>query len=75
MVGDDVGKLVEPERRDAVENFSLEGNLIGKNKVECRDAVGSDHQQAIARIVNIADLTMRIGTTLHRTHVSQLLIR
>ena len=65
MVGDDVGKLIEPECRDAIEHLSLKRNLVGKNEVERRNAVGGDHQQVFTGIVNI--------TTLHRCHVSHSL--
>ena len=73
VVGDDIGKLVEPERRDAVEHLSLKRNLVGKNKVERRNAIGGDHQQVFAGIVDITNLATGIRTTLHRCHVSHSL--
>ena len=66
MVGDDVGKLIEPECRDAIEHLSLKRNLVGKNEVERRNAVGGDHQQVFTGIVNITNLATGIRTTLHR---------
>ena len=73
MVGDDVGKLIEPECRDAVEHLSLKRNLVGKNEVERRNAVGGDHQQVFTGIVDITNLATGIRTTLHRCHVSHSL--
>ena len=73
MVGDDVGKLIEPECRDAIEYLSLKRNLVGKNEVKRRNAVGGDHQQVFTGIVNITNLATGIRTTLHRCHVSHSL--
>ena len=73
VVGNDVGKLIEPECRDAVENLSLKRNLVGENKVERRNAVGGDHQQVFAGIIDITNLATGIRTTLHRCHVSHSL--
>ena len=68
VVGHQVGELVEPELGDAVQHLALEGNLIRQDVVESRDAVGCHHQQGVTRIVDIADLAMRIGTKLHLCH-------
>ena len=73
VIGNDVGKLIEPECRDAVEHLSLKRNLVGENKVERRNAVGGDHQQVFAGIVDITNLATGIRTTLHRCHVSHSL--
>ena len=73
VVGNDVGKLIEPECRDAVEHLSLKRNLVGENKVERRNAVGGDHQQVFTGIVDITNLATGIRTTLHRCHVSHSL--
>ena len=73
VVGNDVGKLIEPECRDAVEHLSLKRNLVGKNEVERRNAVGGDHQQVFTGIVDITNLATGIRTTLHRCHVSHSL--
>ena len=73
MVGNNVGKFIKPECRDAVEHLSLKRNLVGKNEVERRNAVGGDHQQVFTGIVNITNLATGIRTTLHRCHVSHSL--
>ena len=73
MVGNDIGKFIEPECRDAVEHLSLKRNLVGKNEIERRNAVGGDHQQVFTGIVDITNLATGIRTTLHRCHVSHSL--
>ena len=73
MVRNNVGKLIKPECRDAVEHLSLKRNLVGENKVERRNAVGGDHQQVFTGIVDITNLATGIRTTLHRCHVSHSL--
>ena len=62
MVGDEVRETLEPELRDAREDLALVGDLIGQDVVERGDAVGDDEQQAVAAIVDVADLAAAVGT-------------
>ena len=73
MVGQDIGKLVEPEFGDTVQNLTLKGNLIGQDEIESGDTVGSNHQQVVTGIIDIANLAAGIGTKIHRAHENQLL--
>ena len=56
VVGDDVGQFLEPEKRKLGENASLIGNRRGKDHVERRKTVGGDDQEAIAEVVDVANL-------------------
>jgi len=56
-VGDDVGRGPQELGRDACEHFTLEGDPLGQDMVEGRDAVARHHhQQVIANGIHIADL-------------------
>ena len=73
VVGQDIGKLIEPEFRNTVQNLTLKGNLIGQDEIESGNTVGSNHQQVVTGIIDIANLAAGIGTKIHRAHESQLL--
>ena len=61
MIGDDRPRAFEPERGDLREDLALVGNARAEHVVEGRDAIGRDDQQAIAEIVDVADLSLSIG--------------
>ncbi len=57
VVGEQVGGLLEPERRERGEHPALVGDQVGEHDVEHRDAVGRDHEHAVvADVVEVADL-------------------
>ena len=68
MVGHEVGKALEPEFGDARQDLSLVGNLVGEDVVERRNAVAHDEQQAVAAVVDVADLAAAVGTKLLCCH-------
>ena len=72
VVGDEVGKALEPERGDARENLALVGDLVGKNEVVGADAVGRNHEQAVAAVVDVAHLAVRIRAKFHLSHSGHL---
>ncbi len=51
-----VAEMVEPKRRDLIENRALVRNWIGQDHIESRDAVRCDEEQRLAEIKNFADL-------------------
>ena len=60
MVGDDRLRPLEPERGDLRQDLALVGNARAEHVVERRDAIGGDDEQAIAEIVDVADLALSI---------------
>ena len=52
---------VEPERRNLREHLALVGDAGAEHVVERRDAIGGDDQQAVAEVVEVADLALAIG--------------
>ena len=57
VVGDDVGGLLEPERRQRGEHAAFVGDEVVEHDVEHRDAVGRDHEHAVViDLVELADL-------------------
>ena len=69
VVGHEVGELVEPERRDSREDLALVRDLVRQDVVKRTDSVARNHQQAVAAIVDVAYLAVRIRTNLHGSHV------
>ena len=63
VIGHDRLHALEPERRNLGEHLALVGNARAEHIVERGDAVGGDDQQAIAELVDIADLTLAIGAS------------
>ena len=58
MVGNDVGKEVEPEQRNLAQDAALVRNAGGQHIIEGGNAVGGDEQQALViELVNVADLS------------------
>ena len=58
-VGDDVGRVVEELGGNLVEHLSLEGDALGQDDVEGRDAVGSDHDhQVVVDVIDVADFAV-----------------
>jgi hypothetical protein len=51
----DVIESVEPKCGEPVEHLSLAWNGIGKDAVESRDSVGSDEEQVLAKVKDLAD--------------------
>ena len=56
MIGDDVSRAAEPERREQCQHAPLVGDAIRQNRVEGGEAVGGDHQQMFAQIIGVANL-------------------
>src|ERR1700683_3609218 len=57
MVGDDVGKIIEPEQGKLAEDVPLLGNAGGQNVVEGGDAIGGDKKQLlVADAIHVAHL-------------------
>jgi hypothetical protein len=75
-------KIIEPETADLRQHPPLIGNTVGHYPVESADAVGTDHQQLVAQIVDISHLAAphRISTELRlqdsngHDHLSQVCI-
>jgi hypothetical protein len=44
------------------------GNLVLKNVVERRNAVGRDEQQLVAQVVKVTHLALRIGLDIDTSH-------
>ena len=56
VVGNDVGKEVEPEQRNLAEDAAFVRNASGQHVVEGGNAVGRHKQQALAvELVHVAD--------------------
>ena len=72
VVGDEVGKALEPERGDAREDLALVRNLVRQDEVIGADAVGRHHEQAVAAVVDVADLAVRVRTKFHLSHSGHL---
>ena len=54
---DDVGQVLEPERRHGGQHPPLVGDRLGHDHVERRDAVRRDQQQpVVAGVVHVTDL-------------------
>src|SRR5215467_13267454 len=60
MVRDDGLQPVEPEARNLGEHFALVGNARAQDIVERGDPVSRDDQEAIAELVDIANLPLTI---------------
>ena len=56
VMRNDVRELLEPEKRKLRQHAALIGNRRGENDVEGREPVGGDDQQAIAELVDVANL-------------------
>ena len=69
MVGHDVLEPVKPECREAREHLPLVGNLVWKDNVKRANAVTRDHEQAVATVVDVTNLTTRIRAKLHSPHM------
>ena len=54
VVRDDIGQLVEPERRQLRQHLALVGDAGAQHVVEGGDAVGGDQEQRIAQVVDVA---------------------
>ena len=67
-VADRVLQEVEPEERDAREDLALGGDFVGKDVVKCGDAVGRDHQQLVAEVVEVTHLALRRGPEFVKSH-------
>ena len=58
-VGADVACGIQEFGGNLVEHLSLERNTLGKNHVECRDSVRSNHHhQVVVDVVDVSHLTM-----------------
>ena len=58
MIGNQVRRAFEPERRDLVQNQALIWNSCGQNHIEGRNPVGCDHQkQTVSQIEGVPDLS------------------
>ena len=57
----DVGGGVEELRCNLVEHLTLEGDALGQNDVEGRNAVGGHHHEAVAQGVDVAHLAVVHG--------------
>ena len=62
MIRNDCARPVEPERGDLGEDLALVGDARAEHVVEGGNAIGRDDQQAIAEIVDIANLSLSIGS-------------
>ena len=49
-------EVIEPEGGYLGEDPAFVGNAVGKNDIESGESVGGDHQEAVAKIVDIAHL-------------------
>ena len=54
----------EPERAQGGQHTSLVGDAGGQDPVKCADAIGGDEKQAIAQVINVANLSLAPGNTL-----------
>ncbi len=56
VMRDDSGELFEPEQRELRQNAALIGNRRGQNDVESRKTIRRHDQQAVAKVVDVANL-------------------
>src|SRR3974390_3246828 len=54
VVRHDVAKKIEPEERELREDAALVGDGSGHDDIEGGEAIGSDEEEAVAEIVNVA---------------------
>ena len=66
MVWKNVLCVVKPEFRHLGQNSTFLGNSIMENHIKAADAVGSDHDQAIAVVIDFTDVYKRQGQTRSR---------
>ena len=69
VVFDNALEQFEPEHRNLRENSALVRNLVLKNVVERRNAIGRNEQQLVTQIVKIANLALRIRLDIDNAHV------
>ncbi len=60
VVGDQIGRLLEPPGSELVEHLPLVGDHA-QHPVESTDAVGRDQQTTVAEVVDIADFALVLG--------------
>ena len=58
MVGQDIAGVVEPELAHLGQDLALVGHFIFQDHVECGNAVGRDHDQAVAIVIDLANLSL-----------------
>ena len=60
MIANDVFQKLKPEDRELGEHFALVRYAGRENVIECRDAIGSDEDQALViQLINVSDLAAR----------------
>ena len=65
VVGDDVARFSEPERRQLCEHLPLVGDARPKHVVKGRNAIGRDNQQdagVVRKCVDVANLALRMAS-------------
>ena len=65
MVGENVLCHIKPEFRHLGQDSTLLGDLIFQNDIKAADAVGCNHNQAVAVVINLTNLAF-----LNRLHNS-----
>lgn len=71
MIGDDVPREVEPEAAHLREHGAFAADVVLEDNVEDADAVGGDHDEILAEVVDLADFSFFYGAELlHRLHHS-----
>jgi len=61
VVGQQIAGVIEPELAHLGEHGALFGDLVFQDDVKRRNAVGGNHDQAVAIVVDLADLAFFDG--------------
>jgi len=64
VVGQQIAGVIEPEFAHLGEHGALFGDLVFQDDVKCRDAVGGNHDEAVAVVIDLADLAFFDGLEL-----------
>ena len=65
VVGQQIAGVIEPELAHLGEHGALFGDLVFQDDVKRRNAVGGNHDQAVAIVVDLADFELSHNQTLH----------
>jgi hypothetical protein len=57
MILTDIFRVVEPELTHLRQDFTFVGNNVVENDIETTDTIGGNHDEAIAVVVDLSDLT------------------
>jgi hypothetical protein len=56
VIRDNVLQQIKPEKRNLRKDFALVWDGRGHNDVECGETIGGDHEEMLAKVVDVANL-------------------